>query len=79
MNVEAGIVKTAFEKKTPFFNKTKILAERKVRKGIIYKQQAESGNRYPEQHPEKDFHRFLKGEYSCVLHTVVCDIVEMPR
>jgi hypothetical protein len=38
MCVETGIVKTAFEQKTPFLDKTKILAEREIRKGVINKQ-----------------------------------------
>jgi hypothetical protein len=38
MNVKAGIVKIAFKQKTPFFDKTEILAEGEVRKGIINKE-----------------------------------------
>ena len=78
MNVKAGIVKTALEKKISFLNKTEILAKGEIRKCIIYKEQAETSHRHPEQHLENYLRRFLKGENSCVLHTVVCDKAEMP-
>lgn len=38
MDIKTGIVKTAFKKKTPFFNKAEILAEGEIGKGVIYKE-----------------------------------------
>ena len=69
MYIEAGIIKIAFKQKTSFLNKTKILAERKIRKCVINKEKTESGYRCPEQHLGENLRRFLKGYYSGVLHT----------
>ena len=71
VNIKAGIVKITFKQKTPFYYKAEIFTERKIRKGVINKKQAKSCYRHPEQHLEKNLRRLLKGEYSCVLHTVV--------
>ncbi len=69
MYIETGVVKIAFKKKAPFFNKAEIFTKRKIREGIINKEKTESGYRHPEQHLGKNLRRLLKGENPCVLHT----------
>jgi hypothetical protein len=71
MNVKAGIIKTAFEEKAPFFNEAKVFAKRKIGKCVVHKQKAKTSDWYPEQHLEKYLHGLLKGDHSGVLHTVV--------
>jgi hypothetical protein len=67
--VKAGIIKIAFKQKTSFFNKAKIFAEGKIGKCVIYKEKTEPGDRHPEQHLGDNLRRFLKGDYSGILHT----------
>jgi hypothetical protein len=55
MNIEAGIIKVAFEKQFSFFYKRKVPFKAEVWNRIINKEQAESGHRYPEQHLNKTF------------------------
>jgi hypothetical protein len=64
MDIKTGIVKIALKEETSFLDKIKILAEGEIRKGIINKKKAETDNRHPEQHLEKDLRRLLKGKYS---------------
>ena len=54
MNIEAEIVHIAFEKQAPLFYKGEIPFKTEVGNGIINKQQAEPGYRYPEKHLEKN-------------------------
>jgi hypothetical protein len=71
MDIKTSVVETAFKKKTPLFNKVEFLAERKIEQRVIDKQQAKTYDRYPEKHPGENLHRLLKGDHSCVTHTLV--------
>jgi hypothetical protein len=47
VNIEAGIIEIALKQDASLLNKNKILAERKIRKGVVNQQKTENSNRYP--------------------------------
>ncbi len=79
MDIKTGVIKTALEQEASFFYKTEIFAEGKIWKGIINKEETESGYRHPEQHLEKNLYRPLEGKDPRVLHTVVCVRMPLPE
>jgi hypothetical protein len=79
MDIEKAIVKIVLKQKTSFLNKIKVFAKRKIRNGVINKQEAKPGNRNPEEHLEQHPGRPLEGEHSGILHTVWFVLNGMPH
>jgi len=53
VDVKTEFINRLQEQYRPFFNKTEILAKRKIRQRVSYQQQAEKSYRYPKQRCEK--------------------------
>lgn len=55
MYIETSIIEIALKEKTSFLNKIKIFTKRKIRKGVIYKEKAETNYRNPKEHLKQYF------------------------